>query len=47
MIRSLDCMNKTKGMVCMFARGKCNINAFIALVVVPTWIHNEGIYKVV
>jgi hypothetical protein len=47
MIRSLDCLSKAKGMVCMFVGGKCNIRAFIALVIVPIWVHNEGIYKVV
>jgi hypothetical protein len=31
----------------MFARGKCNINAFIAHIVIPTWVQNEGIYRVV
>jgi len=47
MIRSLDYLSKAKGIVCMFARGKCNISAFITLVLVPTWVHGGGIYKVV
>jgi len=45
MIRSLDCLSKAKGIVCMFARGKCNISAFIARVLIPTWVHGGGIYK--